>query len=78
MAAKHRKYSAIDPDYLARERESLRRVHRKAILFNEREIKAIDEYCHRFKVESKSALIRKSVMETVLKALEENHPTLFE
>ncbi|MCQ2173756.1 MAG: hypothetical protein MJY61_01320 [Bacteroidales bacterium] len=77
MARKRFKLSGADPAYLARERESLKRVHRKTVLFNEKEMHAIDEYCHRFKIDSHSALIRKSVMETVLRALEENHPTLF-
>ncbi len=33
--------------------------------------------CRRFKVSSRSALIRQAVMERVLRGLEENHPTLF-
>ncbi len=78
MARKSRKFSGVNPDFLAKERASLKRTCRKTILFNEREIKAINEYCQRFKVESRSALIRKSVMETVLKGLNENLPTLFE
>lgn len=78
MTRKSTKLSGADPAYMARERESLKRVHRKVVLFNLKELRAIDEYCHRFKIDSRSALIRKSVMETVLKALEENHPTLFE
>lgn len=78
MGRKSSKFSGVAPDFLAKEREALRRTHRKDVLFNEREVAAIDEYCRRFKIRSRSALIRKSVMETVLKALEENHPTLFE
>lgn len=78
MARKSRKFSSVNPEFLAKEKASLKRTYRKDILFNEREIKAINEYCRRFKVESRSALIRKSVMETVLKGLNENLPTLFE
>lgn len=71
------KYAAVDPLYLDKQRQSLRRTCRKTVLFNQQELAAIDEYCRRFKVESRSALIRKSLMEKVLSGLEENHPTLF-
>lgn len=78
MGRKSKKYSGVDPLYLEKERMALRRDCRKSVLFNSREISAIDEYCRRFKIKSKSALIRKAVMEQVLKELDENHPTLFE
>lgn len=47
------------------------------ILFNEKEVNAIDEYCRRFKIKSKSAMLRQAVMERILGDLDENHPTLF-
>ncbi len=74
---KTKKIANVDPQYMARQAESLRRVHRKSVLFNSRELAAIDEYCRKFKVSSRSALIRQSVMERVLIGLEESHPTLF-
>ena len=72
-----KKFTNVDPAYLERQRESLRRVHRKSVLFNERELAAIDAYCKRFKVSSRSALIRQALMERVLAGLEESHPKLF-
>lgn len=77
MARKKKKYGGVDPDYLIRQREDLRRSIRKSVLFNKKEITAIDEYCRRFKVSSRSALIRQAVIERVLEGLNENHPTLF-
>ena len=74
---KNNKVQGVDPAYFDKQRDSLRRVHRKAVLFNENEVAAITEYCRRFKVSSRSALIRQAVMERVLRGLEENHPTLF-
>lgn len=74
---KNNKLQAVDPAYFDKQRESMLRVHRKSVLFNAGEIAAIDEYCRRFKVGSRSALIRQAVMERVLRGLEENHPTLF-
>ena len=78
MASKKRKVPAgVDPAYLDRQKASLKRVHRKSVLFNEQELTAISEYCRRFKVSSRSALIRQATMARVLEGLEENHPTLF-
>lgn len=80
MAGKTRKSSkssSVDPSYLDRQKDSLKRKYRKTTLFNEQELAAIDEYCRRFKVSSRSALVREALMEHVLKGLEENHPTLF-
>ena len=77
MAAKRKKFSGIDPDYLKKQQALLRRSHRKTVFFNTKEIEAIDEYCRRFKIQSRSALIRQAVMERVLKTLDETHPTLF-
>ena len=72
-----KKVQGVDPAYFDKQRESLLRIHRKSVLFNDKELTAIDEYCRRFKVSSRSALIRQAVMERVLRGLEENHPTLF-
>lgn len=75
--SRKRSVSSIDPSYLERQRESLKRKYRKTVLFNEQELAAINEYCNRFKVSSRSALIRKAVMEQVLRELGESHPVLF-
>ena len=70
-------FTNVDPAYLDKQRASLRRIHRKSVLFNAQELAAIDAYCKRFKVSSRSALIRQAVMERVLTGLEESHPKLF-
>lgn len=75
--ARKKKIAGVDPGYLDKQRASLKRTQRKAVFFNQQELAAIDEYCRRFKVSSRSALIRSSVMKHVLEGLEENHPTLF-
>ena len=74
---KSSKPAGVDPAYFDKQREALRRSHRKSVFFNDTELAAIQEYCRRFKVGSRSALIRQAVMERVLRGLEENHPTLF-
>ena len=46
----NKKFSGVDPAYLDKQRASLRRTHRKSVLFNAQELAAIDTYCKRFKV----------------------------
>lgn len=67
----------MDPAYLDRQKDALKRKYRKSVFFNEPELTAIDEYCKRFKVSSRSALIRRAVMDHILSELDKNHPTLF-
>lgn len=68
----------VDPEYLAKEKAALKRKYRKTVFFNERELAALDVYCKRLKVTSRSAIIRKAVMKEVLKELGENYPSLFD
>ena len=72
-----KKLSGVDPRYLDKERAALRRSIRKSVFFNKKEVAAINEYCKKFGVRSRSALIRQATMEHILKELDEAHPTLF-
>lgn len=67
----------VDPDFLDKQKASLVRNLRQVIYFNEKEMNAIDEYCRRFKVKSKSSMLRQAIIERVLSDMDENHPTLF-
>jgi len=67
----------VDPAYLEKQKESLLRKNRHVLLFNDREMAAVDEYCQRFKVRSRAALFREAIMAKILSELDENHPTLF-
>ena len=75
--ARRTKIPGVDPAYLEKQKQMLLRRHRHVLLFNDGEMAAIEEYCSRFKVHSKSALFREAIMDKVLSELEENHPTLF-
>jgi hypothetical protein len=57
---------------------SLKRINRQSILFNERELKAIDHYCDRFKIDNRSKFMREAIISEVLKKFEDNYPTLWE
>jgi hypothetical protein len=58
--------------------DSLKRVHRKSILFNKREIQAIEHYCKKYKITNKSKFMREIVITSVLKKFDEDYPSLFE
>jgi hypothetical protein len=57
---------------------SLRRINRQAILFNDREMNAINHYCERFKINNRSKFMREAIIIEILKKFEDNHPTLWE
>lgn len=67
----------VDPLYLEKQRAALLRKNRYMLLFNDSEMSAIETYCDRFHVRTKSALFREAIMDKVLSELDENHPTLF-
>lgn len=58
--------------------DSLKRVHRKSILFNKREIQAIEHYCKKYKIINKSKFMREIIITSVLKKFDEDYPSLFE
>lgn len=58
--------------------ESLKRIHRKSILFNQREIQAINHYCKKYKIKNTSKFMREMIITSVLKKFDEDYPSLFE
>ena len=74
---KKKKTTGVDPEYLKKQRASLVRKHRQVIYLNDSEMAAINNYCEKFRIETKAALYRKVIMEKILKDLEDNYPTLF-
>jgi hypothetical protein len=58
--------------------KSLKRIYRKSILFNEREIQAIEHYCKKYKIKNKSKFMREMIITSVLKKFDEDYPSLFE
>lgn len=67
----------MDPMLIAKEKEALKRRHRKTVLFNDRENSLLEEYCVKNNVKAKSALIRRIVMERLLTEMGQNPPSLF-
>ena len=77
VARKKKNISGVDPEYLKKQKESLVRRHRQVIYLNDSEMAAINRYCDKFRVATKTVLFRKAIMEKVLSELDDNHPTLF-
>lgn len=77
MTRRKKQIPGVDPEYLEKQKQMLLRKNRHVLYFNDSELAAIEEYCSRFGVHSRSSLMREAIMEKVLSALEENHPTLF-
>jgi hypothetical protein len=55
----------------------LLRKHKTTILFNEKEKKAIDEYCKKYGIRNRSKFIREMVISNVIRKFETDYPTLF-
>jgi hypothetical protein len=57
---------------------NLLRRNRHAILFNNRELHAIEAYCKKYKVDNKTKFMRETIITEVLKKFDSDYPTLFE
>jgi hypothetical protein len=61
----------------ASQRNSLR-THRQIFTLNDEENRALNRYIEKYKVQNKSKFIRETVMLTIIRKMEEDHPTLFD
>lgn len=57
--------------------DTMLRKYRKTILLNEKELDAINRYCAKYKISSKSAFIRTAVMAHIMSDMDQNYPKLF-
>lgn len=53
------------------------RKNRVAIMLNDEELKALNRFVTTYKVKNKSRFMRETLMSTILKKFDEDHPTLF-
>jgi ABC-type dipeptide/oligopeptide/nickel transport system ATPase subunit len=56
----------------------LLRKNPRTILFNTREISAIERFCQQYKIDNKSKFMREAIIGEILKKFDEDYPTLFE
>jgi hypothetical protein len=55
----------------------LLRVNKKSILFNNREMQAIDNYCRKYRIDNRSKFMREVIISSILKKFDDDYPTLF-
>ncbi len=53
------------------------RSHRKAIIFNDAEMKAVVDFCKKYKITNQAKFFRETIIATILRKTEEDHPKLF-
>ncbi|MFN2379984.1 MAG: hypothetical protein ABR519_07220 [Bacteroidales bacterium] len=58
--------------------EGLKRSNRLTIMLNNREMRALNLYCHRFRVKNRSGFLRQTVMTAILQRFNDQMPTLWE
>jgi hypothetical protein len=58
--------------------EKLKRGHRLSMMLNEREMRALNVYCNRYRIKNKSEFLRATIMQAILKRFDDEHPTLWE
>ena len=47
-------------------------------MVNNREMRALDIYCNRYRVKNKSEFLRETIMKAIIRRFEKEHPTLWE
>lgn len=67
----------LQPGFRSGQRDKLVRRYRKTILFNEKELSLINQYCEKFSVRNRSAFMRDAVIAHILGQIDENYPRLF-
>ena len=78
MARKKRsKKHNLAPDFRREQQSRLVRHYRKTVLFNEKELSLINQYCEKYSVRSKSGFIRNVVITHILEQIDDNYPRLF-
>ena len=58
-------------------KQSRVRTHRKTIVFNNAEMKAVTDFCKKYKITNQTKFFRETIIATILRKTEEDHPKLF-
>lgn len=58
--------------------DRIKRTTTLTLRLNEREAKALNIYCRRFRVRSKSDFMRRTIMQAIVGRFDAQHPTLWE
>lgn len=58
--------------------DRMKRTNRLTLMLNNREMRALNIYCNRYRIKNKSEFLRSTIMTAILKRFEDEHPTLWE
>jgi len=73
-----RKIKRLTVEKSKKKDEKLRRTNRTSLLFNQREMEALNLYCQKYKITNRSKFMRELIMTEILKKFDQDYPTLFE
>ena len=58
--------------------DRLKRDNRLTVMLNNKELRALNLYCQRFRVQNRSSFMREAIMTAILKRFDSESPSLFE
>ena len=58
--------------------EHLKRTNRYTIMFNDRELNALNSFFERYKIINRSKYMREAIITAILKKFDEDYPTFWE
>ena len=56
----------------------MNRNNKITISLNDKEMRVLEQFCEKYKIENRSRFLRETIMLAVLKRLDEDHPKLFD
>jgi len=56
----------------------LKRINRKVINFNNKELTAIEVYCKKYRIDNRAQFMRETIISAVLKKFTDDYPSLWE
>ena len=56
----------------------MNRNNKITISLNDKEIRVLDQFCEKYKIENRSRFLRETIMLAVLKRFDEDYPKLFD
>ncbi len=57
---------------------NLKRINKRVIAFNNKEINVIEQYCKKYKIDNRSQFMREAIIRSILKKMDEDYPTLWD
>ncbi len=55
----------------------MNRSNKITISLNDKELRVLEQFCQKYKIENRSRFLRETIMQTILKKFDEDYPTLF-